>query len=329
MLVSRFLSTALVLLSAAGLLIAQGHAQESAAPSASDAESSPGETRTAPPPSSQIVDEIQVRGRRMEEIEFDLQRYIMDFVLEVTTAPPGRGYARWQDRLCVGVHNLETTAAQYLVDRISQAALDVGLEPGEPGCNPQVIIIFTTDAQSAATQMVESDPRLFRPAFGEAGMNLSRAALDDFKNSERPVRWWHVSMPVDARTGLPAMRRPEDDGPPVISVAGPSRIYSGVRDDLQRAFVVVDATLLSGTTWQQLADYLAMVSLAQIDPNAKPGEFDSILNLFESPQYYSGLTDWDRSYLHALYTFDQERLPQLQRGGLVGSMLRHEQRAED
>jgi hypothetical protein len=328
MLLSKFRSATLVLVSATGLLTAQTFAQESVSPSASGS-GSPQAAASSSPASSQIIDEIEVRGRRMDEIEFNLQRYIMDFVLEVTAAPPGRGYARWQRRLCVGVHNLEPSAAQYLVDRISQAALDVGLEPGEPGCNPQVIIIFTTDANSMARHMVENDRHLFRPAGGEGGMNLSLEALDQFMDSDRPVRWWHISMPVDARTGLPAMKRPEDDNPPTISVAGPSRIYSGVRDDLQRAFVIVDASKLTGTTWQQLGDYLAVVSLAQIDPNAKPSEFDSILNLFESPRYYSGLTDWDRSYLQALYTFDQERLPRSQRGVLVGNMLRYEEQNQE
>ena len=86
--------------------------------------------------------------------------------------------------------------------------------------------------------------------------------------------------------------------------------------------IVVDATKLTGTTWQQLADYLGVVSLAQIDPEANPAAFDSILNLFSNPRAYSGLTDWDRAYVRALYDFDQERNPNLQTGALVGEMLR-------
>jgi hypothetical protein len=64
------------------------------------------------------------------------------------------------------------------------------------------------------------------------------------------------------------------------------------------------------------------VSLAQIDPDASPAAFDSILNLFTNPAAYSGLTDWDRSYVRALYQFDQERVSSMQTVDLVGKMLR-------
>lgn len=324
--VSRTLFATIALLSACAVLTTPVSAQ--------DGESGAAASSRAEGGTSQAIDEIEVRGRRMGEVEFDLQRFVMDFVLEVTTTPPGRGYARWDRSVCVGVHNLQTTAAQYIVDRISQAALDVGLEPGEPGCSPQVMIIFATDASRVATHMVDSEPLLFRPAFGHAGMNLSLDALDEFTQSDRPVRWWHVSMPVDARTGasaIPLPQRPRfaDDAPPTIAVAGPSRIYSGIRDVLQRVIIIADVSKLSEMTWQQLGDYLAVISLAQVDPNADPAAFDSILNVFNTPQYYSGLTDWDRSYLHALYTFDQERLPRLQRGGLASQMTRWERAAED
>lgn len=116
--------------------------------------------------------------------------------------------------------------------------------------------------------------------------------------------------------------------PPQVAVAGPSRIHSGTRDDLQYVIIIVDTTQLNGTTWQQLADYLAVVSLAQIDPNTNPGGFDSILNLFANPGAYSGLTDWDRSFVHALYAFDQERLPSLQRNDIISRIARRELASE-
>ena len=109
----------------------------------------------------QPVEEIVVRGRRMGEVEADLRKYVQEFVGKVSAPAAGRGYARWHRSVCVGVHNLQKDAAQYIVDRVSQAALDVGLAPGEPGCSPQVIIIFTTDAKMLATYLVKHNKRLF------------------------------------------------------------------------------------------------------------------------------------------------------------------------
>lgn len=300
----------------AALLAAQASAQdlsaEAAAHSSSPAESPPG------------IDEVVVRGQRMSEVEADLRIHIGEFIQQVAAPAPGQGYARWNRRVCVGVHNLERSAAQYIADRISSLAAEVGLEPGEPGCTPQVVVMFTVDARATATYMVEHQPRSFRPGMGIGGMQLGREALDEFARSERPVRWWHVSLPVDARTGLSAIPLPQDGGYPVFPVAGPSRIHNGIRDDLYWAIIIVDSTKLAGTTWEQVGDYLAVVALAQIDPKAEPAAFDSILNLFSNPAAYSGLTDWDRSYIRALYQFDQERQPQLQAGEVISEMVRWE-----
>jgi hypothetical protein len=274
---------------------------------------------------AQSIDEVVVRGRRMSEVEFDLRAYVRSFVDQVAALPPGQGYARWDRRVCIGVHNLEAQAAQYIADRVSQLVAEVGLEAGEPGCRPDVMIIFTVDGKETATYIAEERPRLLRPGGGLAGMNLTLEQLDEFADSDRAVRWWHVSMPVGAHNGDRATTMARDNEAPAVRVQGASRIHSGVRDAMSYVIIVVDAAKLLGTTWQQLADYLGMVSLAQIDPSADLSAFDSVLNLFSNPLAYSGLTDWDRSYIRALYTFDQERQPHLQANELVTLMTRDEE----
>ena len=97
----------------AALLIAQALAQESSPESPPSSETE----------AAQVIDEVIVRGRRLEEIEDDLRLHIRQFIDEVVATPPGRGFARWHRSVCVGVYNLETSAAQYLVDRISSLAL--------------------------------------------------------------------------------------------------------------------------------------------------------------------------------------------------------------
>lgn len=275
-------------------------------------------------PQAQADEEVVVRGQRMSEIEFNIRDYITDFVDQVAAPPMGRGYARWNSSVCIGVHNLERSAAQYIVDRIARLALEVDLEPEEPGCDPDIMIIFTTDAQELARYLVDNEPRLFRPGGGVCCMQLGLEALEDFANSDRIVRWWHVSMPVDTKTGARAIRLPHDDTYPVIAVDGPSRIHSGIIDDMYRVIIIVDGARLGNKTWQQIGDYLAVVSLAQIDPKADPTEFDSILNLFTNPGAYSGLTDWDLFYMHALYSISQEQNPRMQVNQVVDKMAKQE-----
>ena len=278
---------------------------------------------------AQVTDEVVVRGRRMSEVEFDLQRYVRTFINEVAAPPPGRGYARWHREVCIGVDNVQEKAAQYIADRVSRLALEVGLEPGEPGCRPDVIIIFTTDGKQTASFMVENAPRLFRPGGPLSGLNLTLEALDDFAAPDRAGRGGPVSVPGAARRGQRALKMAGDNEPPVVSVAGPSRLHNGTRDDMFYVIVVVDATKLLGKTWQQIGDYLAVVSLAQIDPGGDLSEFDSILNLFENPLAYSGLTDWVRSYMRAFYAFDQERVPGRQADEIVSRMTREESEVDE
>ena len=277
-----------------------------------------------------VDEEVIVRGQRLSEIEFDLPRYVIEFLEEATAPSRGRGFARWDRDFCAGVFNLAVEPAQFIIDRVSALAQAMGLEPGEPGCNPDSIIIFSADAAETASLMVENERRVFLPVAGHAGMDLGLDGLDNFVSTERPVRWWHVSMPVDARHGVAAIEMPTTMCPrgihcfPYIGVLGPSRIHSGIVDELKYVIIIVDATKLSGTSWRQLADYLAVVSLAQIHPEADLQSFDSILNLFGNPAAYSGLTDWDDSFLRSLYSFDQRRVVRLQRNEIVHRIVKQE-----
>jgi hypothetical protein len=274
------------------------------------------------PDASQPVDEVIVRGRRMSELRVELEKFVLEFVNKVTAPAAGRGYARWQRFLCVGVNNLRADAAQYIVDRISKEALELGLEPGEPGCQPEVIVIFTTDAKQLATFLVKHYKRAFLPGMGEGGMARNRDALDAFTQTDKPVRWWATSMPVDARVGTAAVTVPGTLGGPAYASdsGGGSRIHNMTVDAMRQVIIIVDGTKLHGTTWEQLGDYLAVVSLAQIRLETDPVAFDSILNLFSNPKAYSGLTDWDRTYLKTLYSNDQERVPAMQKVDLINRM---------
>lgn len=277
---------------------------------------------------TRVTDEqVIVRGQRLSEVEFNIRAYVREFVAEVAAPAQGRGLARWHDSVCIGVNNLERNAAQYIVDRISYQATEVGLDIGEPGCQPDVVIIFAANAKELATFLVEKTRGAFRPSASVGSMSRSRKALEEFAQTDRAVRWWHVSTPVSAINGQRAVHLPSVDGFrmfPWVNVNGPSRLHSGIIDTMSSVIIIVDGTKLAGTSWQEIGDYLAVVSLAQIDLTADPMAFDSILNLFNNPAAYSGLTDWDRSYLNALYSVSLERLPQLQINAVVSKIARQE-----
>ena len=272
------------------------------------------------------LEDIVVEGRRIQDLTHD-------FVAEVAVPARGRGLARWRDGVCVGVVNLSAETAQYIVDRVSTVAEDLGLRAGAPGCKPQITIIATVDASEFTRQFVALRPVIFRT--GAGGMDRGPAALQKFESTDRPVRWWTVSMPVDADTGQIATRLPgyasgEGGGTgsvlnfaPNIAVRFASRMSTQIVDDTLRSFVIVDVDRLGGVSLEQLADYIAFISLAQINPDADTSPYVSVLNVFDDPQQAAGLTSWDRTYLQGLYQTQRTRLNHnSQRTEIADSIMR-------
>lgn len=277
--------------------------------------------QAAPPPASTSqpstgpvtdLDAVTVTGQRPTE------ERATAFVEEVAAPPRGRGLARWDRALCVGAANIDARYAQFMIDRVSAIALDLGLEIGEPGCRPNVMIAASTDADALAKALVRDEPNGFRPSTGLT--DRGSQALTEFQNSDAPVRWWHVSLPVSVDTGDIAVRVNGED-PPTIHVRDASRLRANVRDDLVRVVVILDTSRMGPISYGALSDYVAMVALAQIDAKADTSSWPTVLNLFAANPP-AGLTAWDKDYLNSLYAARRDRA----RGGqqtreIVGAMV--------
>lgn len=267
-----------------------------------------------PSPAVQLEDVEVVARARAERARV--------FVGEVAAPARGRGLGRWL-KICPGIANLDRAVAQPIVDRLAARAGELGIEVEGPGCEANIIVVFTADAGDLTRALVQAEPRVFRGQGG--GIDRGGAALRAFQNGERPVRWWSLSVPINSETGQRAVRVPGDRsgghvdprvadllrcnpadcvgaGAPIIqSHGGASRLNSQIIDQLYKSIVIVDIDAVAGLNAGQLGDYLAMVTLAQVDLEADTGPFDTVLNLFESPEGVTGLTEWDWSYLQALY----------------------------
>ena len=261
--------------------------------------------------SAQEADQAEPEPTEVAPVTIEGQRLadqVRDFVGEVAEAPRGRQLARWDGTVCVGAVNMDARYGQFMIDRVMETALSVGIESGEPGCTPDVLIIATGDGDRLARELVDDSPSGFRPARG--GTDFGSAALRRFQSSGAPVRWWHVSMPVSVDTGDVAVRLDGEDAPS-LRVRGASRLASNVRDDLKRVVIILDVSQIGVIPFGALSDYVAMAALAQIDPEADTSAYPTVLNLFadraagvEAPE---ALTDWDRDYLRGLYTAPEGR----------------------
>lgn len=274
--------------------------------------------QTPAPPQPQAVQDpvelgdVTVEARRLRAV-------VQDFVGEIAAPAASRGPARWNGAVCVGVVNLRADVAQYIVDRTSDVARELGVAAGEPGCSPNVLIIAAADGRAVADGIVAARRNAFNP--GGSGMTRSLRALGEFRSSDAPIRWWHVSGPVDSESGELATRLPGYEAPR-INVSRASRIRTDIRDDLFKAIIVVDVEQVAGLSLTQLADYCALVALAQVDPEADVAAFDTILNVFADATV-PGLTAWDMDYLNALYGVEQSSVGANARGAeIVDQMTR-------
>jgi hypothetical protein len=228
--------------------------------------------------------------------QLDEKAAIESFV-ESVAADSGNGrIARWDRKVCAGVAGVKPEYAQVVADHIAAASLKVGLEVGAPGCKVNVLVVFTGDSDGFVKRALKNHPYAFSRYDME--MTSGRAALRQFQNSDAPVRWWHVTHRV-TEDGT------EYNSGDQVQVYSTGRISSRTRDDFDRAIVVVDAKRVGQVRFAALADYLAFVSLAQIDPQAQPTTGASILNLFADRQAGAepseALTDWDVAYLTGVY----------------------------
>lgn len=245
----------------------------------------------------QAEPDIVVVGERLQEM-------VRSFVGEVATAPSGeQQMARWDRKVCPLIAGLPARQMQYMADRIAQRAHQVGLEAEGPGCRANILIFVTPDA-SVFAQGIVDEYRTLVAYYSTNGIStLGRGPLEDFTNTTAPVRWWHVNQTV---SGDGQSVGGDTPGTQVMRTSqAPSRVRRMTRQDFLRVLIVVDARQANGITFQALSDYLAMVSLAQLDPEGETTGTPTILNLFSARDsggsIPTAMTEWDEAYLDGLY----------------------------
>ncbi|MDP2260307.1 MAG: hypothetical protein Q8J89_11385 [Caulobacter sp.] len=251
----------------------------------------PAPPATPPAEDGTTVDSLVVTARPAPEKEV-----IAAFVATIADETGNDRLGRWDRKICPGVVGLRADYARLLVDRIAETAVEIGLEVGEPGCKANMIVLATAESDKLANSMVKDYPEAF--AKFDSGIRPSRRALKAFTTSKAAVRWWHVI----ARTTADGQRYQKGDQ---VRVRDVGRLRGGTRDDFDRVIIIMDASRIGTLRFASLADYIAMVGLAQVDPEAEITGVSSVLNLFadraagvEPPER---MTDWDRAYLKGLY----------------------------
>lgn len=277
----------------------------------------------------------------------EVRSYVQALTSPTRTRSP---MPRWYGPLCVGVVGMQAAQAQVFNDRIGEVAEAVRLEVEGPGCRPNVLIHFARDADAVARGI--ADQTNLVSANNSTGNSQGEDALRDFVQTQDAVRWWHVSRTatdgvtfgrnsqqngeqertrVQEFTGEPGSSSSDQDmqeqtGEQFSSgtrVRDVSRLRGGVMEMMDYVIIVIDANQTGHTTVGALADYVAMVTLAQINPQAETAGAPTILNLFDGADAaQTSLTSWDLAYLRGLYaSSDTPRSTRQQEGQIVRRMM--------
>jgi hypothetical protein len=245
---------------------------------------------------------------------------------------PGRRAAlpRWGREICPGVIGMDNEHAQALNDRVARIALDLGLEVGAPGCDANILVYFTRNSDEVAATFAGRNGMVSTRTGG------TREQVEAFVQTPRAVRWWHLALTSadgfeverDSQAAVNTLRAQEptpfeaaaqgqearstsserearaaQEVTNATRVRGASRLRSNTEESISRVLIIVDADRVRQVRFGALADYVAMIGLAQINPDVDVGAAPSILGLFSDRPGPKAdrITSWDIAYLAGLY----------------------------
>jgi len=236
-----------------------------------------------------------------------IRREIQTFVHQVTRLE-GEFVGRWRMFVCPLAVGVPDAQAQFIERRVIEVQNVVRKKTAKPDaeCDPNLFVIITDEPDQVVAEWKQRDPGMFRWKNRE-GVSRSGGA--------GPVRTWHNAVEEHAKGAAVIQGGVRQDiriEKPSCGLMG-SRIESGCLEFITAVVVLVDARATGNVTLTQLADFISVVSLSQIDLSADLGGIDSILRLFAQPRPEvppAGITEWDYAFLRGLYRVSYSPLNQ-------------------
>lgn len=245
------------------------------------------------------AEDVVVNGKRLPRAVAEARARA--YVRQIGVAPGLQQAARWVVPVCPQATGLDPALDLWVETRVRRVATEIGARLDKAGCAPNFFIIFVADGALTARVLLERVPDLLA--------RIPHPRREQLLTGDAPIRWWHA---IETRS--------RDGGPILDSYnrlgGGGSLISTNITETIGHATVVIDAERATGAPLSAVADYAALVGLAQLTPSTPPPA-DSVLALFDGDRRARGLTPWDRNFLKALYRVPLAREARRQRGLLA------------
>jgi hypothetical protein len=226
--------------------------------------------------------------------------------------------ARWNTAICPLVVGLPPAQADSLRTRLSEIASAAGAQIAPQPCEANFAVIASLRPNAVLKGWFKRDYHIF----GDA----AHFRIQMFLDAPDPVRVWYntthkVADALPYGTDIAGLSMKGNLNVPVNNHAQPSNIVSNEIRSFASVVVVIDSGHTQGVSIDQLADYVAMVGLAETEHNMDVSSAPTVLRLFLASDRLapSGLSAWDAAFLRALYRTDQRTV--LQRYWIMQSMI--------
>ncbi|MGP8034344.1 MAG: hypothetical protein ACLPQ6_09395 [Steroidobacteraceae bacterium] len=265
---------------------------------------------SAPPPSPSADAAAPHAGNPLPQVTVEadratLQRRLYTFVATLAREiPRDEALRRWQVPVCPLVAGLTREQGEFILQRLSQIAAQVGAPLDKESCVQPNLVVIVSPRPEELLKAWDRHHRMF------VGPRDSEAVFQRFRQQSRPVRVWY-NHDFGSAKREPILNGSLQIGKASwgIASAGDNSLGSKtfVREVLafSSVAVIVDGRQIIGLEVRQITDYIAMAALTEVDLDAPLGDAPTILRLFNArsggqplPEELSG---WDREFLKGLY----------------------------
>jgi hypothetical protein len=270
----------------------------------------------------QQLDGITIEAQRNERAQLRLQ--VDQYVTSAVVHHVGESLMRWDTPVCPLVGGLPREQGEFILQRVSQAARSAGVPLAPEQCTANLFILASSQADRLLEELPKKRPGLFDTTNGLGG-------LQHFLRTDRPVRvWYNWQNQGDASAAIYIVATFLGNSPTVGGAFGPgalsgagtgiggyrmpnSRLSLTVTKSINTAIIIVDTTRMKGINVGQLADYVTMVGLAEINLDRTIISAPSVLRLFSEPSEapVDGMSRWDQALLKSLYSTHAESVMQI------------------
>jgi hypothetical protein len=247
---------------------------------------------------------------------------VENFVAAFATPTPTTGkVARWRDGICPLTVGQQPAVTQFVTQRVKEVAALAGVPVNaSPTCTANIEIVFTTLPQ----QLLDSVRKRQKEYLGYAENNAEREKL---ATVTRRVQAWYTTQTTDLRgrsqidSAGSGLNKNFSDA--ILAGVTGNHINDGVRSDFNHIIIVADINGLKAYEAGPIADYIAMLALAQLGSLDTCQPLSSIENMLaKGCEATTGkLTENDIAYLRGLYKMSADRnLLAGQRNEIAGTM---------